>query len=1405
MNTKIDGSDKAQPRLWLLAMLITLSLTPSLRAQALEEVQRMAPPAQFVRNEGQWDARARYGLLTARGTAMFDAAGMTVFTRSQAADAMPPLELPAGKRDGQVEPGGPYYDVRRIQFERPSARMRLLAVDTAKAVTHFYRGNDATRWRERVSNHARLRYENVWNGVDAVLENNAGGLTLRFEARDAEALNSVRLRVRDERSPTGRLWTPAKGKGEGDHTEFPARRPLRVDSTRIALEIDFGTFIGGTLIDLPLGFGLDSLGGIHLTGVTNSADFPRHNAAFASLRGETDRFLCGIACDGTRYVYSSYFGGSGVEDYGLFDGVWNEWWDRYEMYPNYLSARGAFVHVLVATNSADYPVTAGALQPRRATDTTSAVTAFRRDGTLHASSFLGGPGIFGTEGICTDVNGDVIVTGVALHDRLWFVTPGSLQDTIQHVRPSNIVAGAFVKLSSSLDALRFGSYFFAHGGQNTLISCPATGMSNYYRQLTHSQATLVPLTDSRANIILGGSPAPVMGTLHLTQPERDTIAWSRPFVSKITGDGSSYVYATVLGGLTIENPALEEFIVDRSDNVHIATTISHSSPFPSMWPRLKEFAISTIPAGGYWGYAALSPSGEILQSSLGYPIFSRPGHIDFALDICDNPVFIAYGTQQHTFDLDLYRSLWTEPWKGCLTPHMYYGRHLQPQPNMVSWLQHPNLLSRSLYSDRRNYFYSYAHFDAKSMRDSLCYLIERPKAFQRECNGGVDIVLTRYRITGICEPLLCSLELPDSLEVLLRRGTATPERFPVTVTVRNSSAHDPYRLRYLVLELPPRLELDGGGQSTLVQLNPDILTPGMELRHTWNVRVAPGAGFGDATVRVRLHYADPPAATDCPSMNSECERRLRIVSVPDPVPAMECAINAPTALALDGDEYTPNPFALVYRLTNRDTATVDISRLKLTVGGGMGVLVQEDVSQPGRKLAPGESLTFTWHARCGVRPLPRTVWLRVEAQDEWSVLVSRCEHELRLPGVESPRCSFSGHAAAVYLRALDSLSPHPLRITQHLRNLSDSALEGVHARIDLAEAPHLRLRTGQAAVQGPLLIPAREQRQTTWLLELDHAPTMDTVASVRVWYRVPPESAERYCDQRIPIRIQEIGADCALIAPDSLSVGEIEAGVEVQSMYTLRNTGTIPLEVARVELALPPDAGLVPLDALTQPGGTLAPGGDITRQWRLRPLALRAERSPRLVVTAYNAEDSVLAVCEHTLRLPGVEGLRCALELPDSVRFDRAALAYVPDPVPLGVVLRNPLDEEETAVEAEVDLAAAPRLELAAGEPALRVLAQVDSNATARIDWLLHALPGDADEPQRVRVRYRSAGQPVWKYCEEDVLVTAWPREIAVLCATGGHDTLHADAAYERLVPEPFEVSYALRNTGTIALRDVRA
>jgi hypothetical protein len=44
-----------------------------------------------------------------------------------------------------------------------------------------------------------------------------------------------------------------------------------------------------------------------------------------------------------------------------------------------------------------------------------------------------------------------------------------------------------------------------------------------------------------------------------------------------------------------------------------------------------------------------------------------------------------------------------------------------------------------------------------------------------------------------------------------------------------------------------------------------------------------------------------------------------------------------------------------------------------------------------------------------------------------------------------------------------------------------------------------------------------------------------------------------------------------------------------------------------------------------------------------------------------------------------------------------------------------------------------------------------------------------------------------------------------VRCTVSGHDSLHVDPAYERLIPEPFEVSYSVTNTGTVTLHNCEA
>ncbi len=280
--------------------------------------------------------------------------------------------------------------------------------------------------------------------------------------------------------------------------------------------------------------------------------------------------------------------------------------------------------------------------------------------------------------------------------------------------------------------------------------------------------------------------------------------------------------------------------------------------------------------------------------------------------------------------------------------------------------------------------------------------------------------------------------------------------------------------------------------------------------------------------------------------------------------------------------------------------------------------------------------------------------------------------------------------------------------------------------------------------------------------------------------------------------------------PSILTAAEVESRTIVDLDYALSNVGTVPVDVDRLELAITPlNAGLIGLDPITLTGMQLAAGGALPWSVHLRASILRAARNATCTVTALGKNtsegDTVLSVCSASIAIEGVDGLLCAITATDSVRFERDSLRYVPDPEAVRLDLSNVLDTEETVIEAEIDLTNAPRFVLATGEIALKTLATIDSHATAAISWLLTPKPGPTDVSQDIRIRYRSTEQGVWKECNTTIVIEDWPEIAEVLCAIGGHDSLHADAKYEDIIPKPFEVSYIATNNGTVTLTNCEA
>lgn len=78
--------------------------------------------------------------------------------------------------------------------------------------------------------------------------------------------------------------------------------------------VDYSTYIGGTGNDTASAIVVDRLGDAYIAGDTGSADYPVVGAPQTALHGETDAFVTALTPDGAALLYSTYLGGSDVDD-----------------------------------------------------------------------------------------------------------------------------------------------------------------------------------------------------------------------------------------------------------------------------------------------------------------------------------------------------------------------------------------------------------------------------------------------------------------------------------------------------------------------------------------------------------------------------------------------------------------------------------------------------------------------------------------------------------------------------------------------------------------------------------------------------------------------------------------------------------------------------------------------------------------------------------------------------------------------------------------------------------------------------------------------------------------------------------------------------------------------------------
>jgi hypothetical protein len=199
------------------------------------------------------------------------------------------------------------------------------------------------------------------------------------------------------------LASPYQATNAGAPDAFVAE--ITINTTTEASALTFSTYLGGSGDDRAYGLGLDGTGNVYITGATLSTDFPTTSGAYQTTNhGLADAFVAKLSAAGSALLYSTYLGGSGV-DQGSALAV----------------TSAGVVYVTGFTQSSDFPtanpvqailgISAGPLCGTSACSDAFVTQLNAAGNALVYSTYLGGSGPDFGQAIALDSTGDPYITG----------------------------------------------------------------------------------------------------------------------------------------------------------------------------------------------------------------------------------------------------------------------------------------------------------------------------------------------------------------------------------------------------------------------------------------------------------------------------------------------------------------------------------------------------------------------------------------------------------------------------------------------------------------------------------------------------------------------------------------------------------------------------------------------------------------------------------------------------------------------------------------------------------------------------------------------------------------------------------------------------------------------------------
>lgn len=368
---------------------------------------------------------------------------------------------------------------------------------------------------------------------------------------------------------------------------FPLKNPIQTQfSARVntafmtklspdGRSLIYSTYLGGSGVDDSWAVAVDAQGNAYFGGATDSRDFPVKNAVQPIYGGGTDCFLAKITPLGAL-AFSTYYGGSG-----------REFCHAVSLTPDGGVLLGG------SSNSADFPFK-NAIQTQftsRGLYNTPALMKFTSDGQMVVfATYYGGPAAGDTSGVATDSSGNIYVTGYV--DDSNFQVKNAYQSTLLS-SGSAFLAKYDAKMQNTIYATYLGGSGYSAG---KAIAVGADG--SVYIAGTAGSPDFP--TKNSLQRFFGGGIDNVDG-----------------FIAKFDRSGSALLYSTFLGGSSAEG--INTIVLDAAGNAYVVGwTISSDFPVNN--------AFQPVYGGAGDGFLAkISDSTPISQS----PITIAPQRIAF--------------------------------------------------------------------------------------------------------------------------------------------------------------------------------------------------------------------------------------------------------------------------------------------------------------------------------------------------------------------------------------------------------------------------------------------------------------------------------------------------------------------------------------------------------------------------------------------------------------------------------------------------------------------------------------------------------------------------------------------------------------------------------------------------------